>query len=31
MFTVFNIDDYQKCFLRDKSAYLKDFWRIMWH
>ncbi len=28
---VFNIDNNKKCFLSSKSAYLNDFWRIMWH
>ncbi len=28
--TVVNIID-QKCFSSRKSAYLNDFWRIMWH
>ncbi len=25
--TVFNIDNYQKCFLSSKSVYYNDFWR----
>ncbi len=29
--TVFNIDNNKKYFLRSKSAYYNDFWRIMWH
>ncbi len=29
--TVFNIDNNQKCFPSSKSAYLNDFWRIIWH
>jgi len=29
--TVFNIDNNDKCYLSTKSAYSKDFWRIMWH
>ncbi len=28
--TVFNIDDYKKCFL-SKSTFKKDLWKIMWH
>ncbi len=28
--TIFNIDN-KKCLLSSKSAYQRDFWRIMWH